>query len=208
MRAFLLAMLAAAGAAAQADPAARAPDAVPVAGVGDAPRRGTYVEASLGVFSAMGGTRAFSKGQPYLAMTVGRDLGQRASVFGTVALGAANASCYQLAPSGDSCLGADSFGMTFLELGAQYGFAVAPRTLLSVKVLGGLTDLSPGPMQRNGVVPDHVSGLHAGGGVALDYDTRLDHFGIGVDAIVRTTFTSDPLRLPSLAVMPRVRYVF
>ena len=186
----------------------RAPDSVTVAGVDDAPRRGTYVEAALGVFSAMGGSRSFSRGQPYLAMTVGRDLGQRASVFATLALGAANASCYQLAPSGDSCLGADSFGVTFVELGGQYGFAIAARTLLSVKVLGGVTDLSPGPVRRDGVVPDHVTGLHAGAGFALDYDTRLDHFGIGLDAIVRETFTRDPLRVPSLAVMPRIRYVF
>ena len=60
----------------------------------------------------------------------------------------------------------------------------------------------------HGVVPDHVPGLHAGGGLALDYDTRLDHFAVGIDAVFRETFARYSLRLPSLAVMPRVRYVF
>jgi len=117
-------------------------------------------------------------------------------------------SCYQLSPGGDSCLGADSFGATFLELGFAYGFGIAPRTTLSAKVLGGFTDLSPGPVQSHGAVPDHVPGVHAGAGVALDYSTRLDHFAVGIDAVFRETFARYSLRLPSLAVMPRVRYVF
>jgi len=208
MKALLAAMLIASAALAQTEPAARPRDSVVVSGVDDAPRRGTYVEASLGVFTAMGGSRPFSSGQPYLAMTVGRDLGDRASMFATLALGAARASCYQVSPSGDSCLGADSFGATFLELGVSYGLPIAPRTLLSLKLLGGFTDLSPGPVQRNGSVPDHVPGVHAGGGFALDYDTRLDHFALGLDAVVRQTFARDSLRIPSLAVMPRIRYVF
>jgi hypothetical protein len=207
MRAFPIAFLLSAAVVAQTQPAARPPDSVSVSGVDDSPRRGTYVEASLGVFTAMGGTRRFSSGQPYLAMTLGRDLGKRASAFASLGLGAASASCYQPSASGDSCLGADSFGATFLELGFSYGFPIATRTLLSVKLLGGFTDLSPGPVQRNGAVPDHVPGLHAGAGLALDYDTRLDHFAIGIDAVVRETFARS-VRIPSLAVMPRIRYVF
>jgi hypothetical protein len=194
-------------AAAVADPAARPPDSVPVAGVDDAPHRGTYVEAALGVFTAMGGSRRFSSGQPYLGMTLGRDLGARASVFASLGVGAASASCYQRGPGGD-CLGADSFGATFLELGVSYGMPLLPRTLFSVKLLGGYTDLSPGPVQSNGGVPDHLGGFHAGAGLSFDYDTRLDHFGIGLDAVFRETFAHADLQLPSLAVMPRIRYVF
>jgi hypothetical protein len=208
MRAFLLALLLGGAVRAQTDPAARPPDSVPVSGVDDAPRRGTWVEASLGVFTAMGGTRPFSSGQPYLAMTFGRDFGARASAFASLGLGAASASCYQLDARGQSCLGADSFGATFLELGISYGFPIAARTLLSLKLLGGFTDLSPGPVQSNGTVPDHVPGLHAGGGLAFDYDTQLDHFSVGIDAVVRETFARYSLKLPSLAVMPRIRYVF
>lgn len=201
----LAVLLAAAGA--PVDPAARPPDTVQVAGVDDAPRRGTYVEAALGVFTAMGGSRRFSSGQPYLGMTLGHDLGALASVFASLGVGAASASCYQQGPSGQ-CLGADSFGATFLELGVSYGIPLLPRTLLSVKLLGGYTDLSPGPVQGSGGgVPDHLGGFHAGAGLSFDYDTRLDHFALGLDAVFRETFARS-LNLPSLAVMPRIRYVF
>jgi hypothetical protein len=208
MRAFLSAFLATAAAAAQTDPAARPPDSLVVSGVDEAPRRGTYVEASLGVFTAMGGTRRFSSGQPYLGLTIGHDLGQRASLFASLGLGAASASCYQVSAGGDSCLGADSFGATFLEVGLSYGVPVAARTLVGLKLLGGFTDLSPGPVQRNGTVPDHMLGPHAGAGLSLDYDTQLDHFAVGLDALVRETFAGSSLKIPSLAVMPRIRYVF
>jgi len=208
MKTSILIVLLAAGAAAQPDPATRPPDTVVVAGVDDAPRRGTWVEAALGVFTAMGGTRTFSSGQPYLGMSLGHDLGARASIFASLGIGAASASCYQVSPGGGSCLGADSFGATFVELGFAWGFGIAPRTTLSAKVLGGVTDLSPGPVQSNGVVPDHILGPHAGAGLALDYDTRLDHFAVGIDAVFRETFAKYSLRLPSLAVMPRIRYVF
>jgi hypothetical protein len=208
MKVFSIALLLGTAASAQPDPGARPPDTVIVVGVDEAPRRGTYVEAALGVFTAMGGSRPFSSGEPYLAMTLGRDLGSRASVFVSLGVGSARASCYQLSPTGDSCLGADSFGATFLELGFSYGFNIAPRTTLAAKILGGLTDLSPGPVQSNGAVPDHVAGLHAGAGFSVDYDTRLDHFGIGIDAVLRETFARYGVRMPSLAVMPRIRYVF
>jgi hypothetical protein len=208
MKAFLIPLLLATAAPAQPDPGARPPDTVVVAGIEDAPRRGTYVEAALGVFTAMGGTRPFSSGEPFLAMTLGRDLGSHASVFVSLGLGATRASCYQPSPTKDSCLGADSFGATFLELGISYGFAIAARTTLGAKVLGGFTDLSPGPVQANGAVPDHVPGLHAGAGLFLDYDTRLDHFAVGIDTVMRETFARYGVRLPSLVLMPRIRYVF
>ncbi|HET9751878.1 MAG TPA: adventurous gliding motility protein CglE [Myxococcales bacterium] len=201
MTALFAALLAAS--AAQAAPASGAAGL----GVDEPPRRGTFVEASLGLFSALGGSAAFSAAQPYLGLTVGREVSPRAALFASLGIGAASASCYQLDPKG-GCLGADSFGATFLELGGAWGMSVAPRTLLSLKALGGFTDLSPGPVRKNGVVPDHVPGLHLGTGFALDYDTRLDHFAVGIDAVFRYTFTRDSLAVPTLAVMPRIRYVF
>jgi hypothetical protein len=177
-------------------------------GVDEPPRRGTFVEASLGVFSALGGSTAFSAAQPYLGLTLGRELSERVAVFASLGIGAASASCYQFDPQGSGCLGADSFAATFLELGASYGMSIAPRTLLSFKVLGGFTDLSPGPVRKNGAVPDHVPGLHLGTGFALDYDTHLDHFAVGLDGVFRYTVTRDSLAVPTLAVMPRIRYVF
>ena len=215
MRAFLLIILA--GAAVQA--------AVPANGIDEAPRRGTFVETSLGVFTAMGGSVALSNGQPYISMTFGRELGTAATVFASLAIGAASASCYQVqrTSTGESCLAADSFGATFVEVGASYGLPVALRALLSLKMVGGFTDLSPGPKQDSGTVPNHVPGFHMGAGIAFDYDTHLDHFAVGLDLLVRyslarysPTLTTNPptfgppqwFGLPSLAVMPRIRYIF
>src|SRR4051812_2006214 len=115
MRAFLALVLAASPAAPQSGTASRAPHSVGVGGVEDAPRRGPYLGAALGVCTAMGGSRPFSSGQPYLSMTLGRDLGESAAIFASLGLGAARASCYQPSPGGGSCLAADSFGATFLE---------------------------------------------------------------------------------------------
>jgi len=201
----LLALLLGA-AAAQPDPSGRPPDSVPVAGVTPSLHRGTWVQAALGVFTAMGGSRRFSSGQPYLGMTLGRDLGERASVFASLGVGAASAQCYQSDPAG-GCLGADSFGATFIDLGFSYGFPVLPRTLFSVGLLVGLTDLSPGPVLRGGSVPDHLRGFHGGAGVALEYRTRMENFALGLEAVFRETF-APAVNVPSLAVMPRIRYVF
>jgi hypothetical protein len=63
-------------------------------------------------------------------------------------------------------------------------------------------------VRREGAIPDHLGGFHAGAGLCFDYDTRLDHFTIGLDAVFRETFAKQDLKLPSLAVMPRIRYVF
>jgi hypothetical protein len=204
----LSALLLGAAAAAQPDPAARPPDSIPAAGVDGAPRRGTYVEAALGLFTAMGGSRAFSSAQPYLGMTLGRDLGERISLSGSLGVTAASASCYQPAPGGGDCLGADSFSAIFLEMGLSYGVPLWPRTRLSLQALGGYTLLSPAPIQRQGAVPDQLGAFHAGAGVSFDYYTHLDHFALGLDAVFRETFARPDLRIPSLAVMPRIRYVF
>ena len=61
-------------------------------------------------------------------------------------------------------------------------------------------------------VPDNLFGPHVGAGLALDYDTRLDHFAVGLDVLARYTIASGPdsrgLKIFSIAVMPRLRYVF
>ena len=197
-------LLVAASTAAQPDPAARPPDSVPVEGLESAPRRGTYVEAALGVFSVMGGSRAFSSAQPYLGLRVGRDLGERVSLFGSLGVTGASASCYERA-AGGGCLTPDSFSAVFLEAGFSYGVPLGARTLLSLALLGGYTFLTPSPVQ---VQADLVGLFHAGGGLSLDYYTHLDHYAVGLDALFRETFARSDLRIPSLAVMPRIRYVF
>ena len=190
--------------------------AVPANGVDEPPRRGTYAEMSLGVFTAMGGSAPLSNAQPYIGMTLGHEIGEQATVFASLGIGAASASCYDLQQPAGNCLAADSFGATFVEAGASYGVPAGLRTLLGLKIVAGFTDLSPGPVRSAKTVPDHLPGFHVGAGLALDYDTHLDHFAVGIDALFRYTiakYTSDSgagssLGLPSLAVMPRIRYVF
>jgi hypothetical protein len=190
--------------------------AAPANGVDEVPRRGTYTEMSLGVFTAMGGSKPFSNVQPYIGVTFGRQIGAQTAVFTSLGIGAASASCYDVDTNSGDCLAADSFGAFFVEGGASYGFPVASRSLLSLKILGGFTDLSPGPVRNGSSVPNHLPGFHLGGGAAFDYDTHLDHFAVGIDAIFRYTLakytpeggSAQTLGLPSLAVMPRIRYVF
>jgi len=183
-------------------------------GVEDKPRRGVFAEATLGIFTTLGGSRFASNGQPYLGLMVGTELGEAASIFAAVGIGASSASCFDLDSRGN-CRAADSFGATYLEAGASYGIQVAPRMLLSGLLVAGLTNLSPGPVLDNTTrnVPDNVFGPHVGLGLAFDYDTHLDHFAVGLDALVRYTFASRPdgsgsLGIASVAVMPRLRYVF
>ncbi len=200
---------------------ARAEPVAPATGLDEKPRRGTFVETTLGVFTAMGGSRPFSNAQPYLGIQAGNQVGNRGSFFIALGMGAISASCYQLSSNRVDCQAADSFGATFAEIGGAYGAAVTSRLLLSIKLVGGLTNLSPGPVRDGNNVPDNLFGFHLGGGGALDYDTHLDHFAVGLDALiryslVRTTVsggagqpsTTQTLGLPTLAVMPRIRYVF
>src|SRR6185369_15007674 len=137
---FLLAFLLAAGAAA-------APS-VPANGLDEPPHRGTYVETSLGIFTAFGGSVGASNAQPYIGMTFGHQLGAVATVFGSLGIGAASATCYQVDSKTGNCLAADSFGAFFVEAGASYGFPIALRTLLSLRMVGGFTDMSPGPVRN------------------------------------------------------------
>ena len=180
----------------------------PANGVDERPHRGTFVETSLGVFTAMGGSAGLSNAQAYLGLTIGHEIGEQAAFFASLGIGATSASCYLPGTNG-TCLAADSFAATFIEAGASYGMPIGLRALLSLKLLAGFTDLSPGPVQTpGGNVPDHVPGFHFGGGVSLDYDTHLEHFAVGIDALVRYTMARYSMTMPSLAVMPRIRYVF
>src|SRR5262249_45376703 len=104
------------------------------------PRRGVFAEATLGLFTTLGGSRSDSNGQPYLGMMVGTEIGSAASLFLALAIGASSASCFDLDSRGN-CRAADSFGATFIELGASYGVPVAPRFLLSAMLVGGVTNL-------------------------------------------------------------------
>jgi hypothetical protein len=186
--------------------------AFPSAGVDPAPRRGIFAETALGAFATLGGSRVVSTAQPYLSLTAGHNLGERNALFVSLGIGASGASCFDRGQTG--CAAADSFGMTFLEMGASAGTQVGPRTIVSAKVLGGVGIFSPGPFAHlDGSVPDRVVAPHLGMGVGIDYDTHLDHFSVGIDALGRYSVANKPdgqgrAAVASVAVMPRIRYVF
>jgi hypothetical protein len=208
-------LLAAAARAGEPEPGADRPGArpaVPSNGVDETPRRGTFAEASGGAFATLGGSRTLSNAQPYLGLTVGRDLGAASSLFASVGTGASSNSCFQPAAAG-SCAGSDSFGATFLEVGASTGTWLTRRLLLSGKLVGGMTLFSPGPFTQGAAVRDQAIAPHAGVGLGLEYKTRLDHFGVGLDGILRYSLSSRPDGggkggIASLALLPRIRYVF
>ena len=185
----------------------------PQTGVDPRPKRGVFAETTLGLFTSLGGSQPLSNGQPYLGMMVGRDIGDLASVFVSLGIGASSASCFDLTSAG-TCQAADSFGATYLELGASYGVELNNRLRLSGRVVVGVTQLAPGPVKDlvAKVVPDALYGPHGGVGLGLDYDTRLDHFAVGIDVIGRFTVASRPdsgsFNLFTLAFLPRIRYVF
>ena len=136
-----------------------------------------------------------------------------ASIFVSLGIGASSASCFDVTSRG-TCQAADSFGATYLELGASYGAELSNRLRLSGRVMLGVTQLAPGPVKDlvAKVVPDSLYGPHGGVGVGLDYDTRLDHFAVGFDVLGRYTIASRPdsgsFNLLTLAFLPRIRYVF
>jgi hypothetical protein len=215
MRAATFLLVAAAAAAARAaEPAPGAPgrEAVPAAGLEEAPRRGTFVETSLGAFTTLGGSRRFSVVQPYLGLTAGRHMGGASSLFVSLGVGASSDSCFQLAPAG--CAGSDSFGVTFLEAGGALGLLRSDRLAFALEGVAGGTLFSSSPFAyQDGRVADALFAPHAGGGLSLEYDTHLDHFAVGFDALMRFTFANRPdgsgrATIPSLALLPRVRYVF
>jgi hypothetical protein len=223
LRSLLVALLLAA-------PAVRAQSqsqVAPATALDEQPHRGTYVETSLGIFTAFGGSAGASNVQPFLSLSLGREIGESVTMFLSLGISGVSASCFASEVGVSQCPTApDSFGMTFIEVGASFGFSLAPRTLLSLKVVSGGTDISPGPLLNTTpsnpypgclsaaspcAAPDSLFGYHFGGGLSLDYDTRLPHFGIGVDLLVRYTvasYSSQTLGITSASLLPRIRYVF
>jgi len=189
---------------------------IPANGVDPAPRHGVYAEAGLGVFTTLGGSAGLSNGQPFLSMAIGGTLGDNATLFVALGIGAGSSNCYDESSAG-TCLAADSFEAAFLEAGASYGGHVASRLRLSGKLVAGVTQLAPSPVHDSTApvasdVPGNLFGPHVGLGITLDYDTHLDHFSVGLDLTGRYTIASRPdsgtFGLMSIAFMPRVRYVF
>lgn len=172
------------------------------------PRRGFFAESQVGMFTAFGGSRTASNAQLYTALSLGLELESvpGLTAFFSVAHGFNAASCRT--PSTDvrgpcyeqSGGQLENFSVVPLELGARYGYEFLPRLSVLGTVVGGYTLFTPSITDAGSPGSPHV-----GAGVGLEYGTRLHGLTVGAEALFRTAFT--PM-LPSLAVYPRVRYVF
>src|SRR5687767_138130 len=71
------------------------PQLEPSTGVAFQPRTGWFAETQIGIFTAMGGSKTFSNGQPFLGVSLGMDLPSmpELAVFATVGTGFNADSC-------------------------------------------------------------------------------------------------------------------
>lgn len=189
--------------------------AEPANGVPFQPRTGWYAETQLGVFTALGGYKTFSNGQPYLAVSLGVDLPvEDLSVFVSFAHGFNADSCRDVMDSsqgpvcatykledGSPSAAVENFSVIPLELGARYGLMeIVPRLKLTLAATVGYQLLTP---RITETAPG--GSPHAGLGVGVAYATRLPGLDVGAEVLGRLAFS--PM-LPSLSVYPRIRYVF
>lgn len=191
----------------------------PSTGVPYQPRQGWYTETQFGVFTAFGGYNAIgaskpaSNAQPFLALSVGRDLTEIAgglSAFLTVAHGYNAGACRQAdsrgcatykLEDGSPALAPENFSVLPIEIGARYRFGdFLPRLGAYATVVGGFTFLTPAVTEG---AP--IGSAHAGLGLGLEYNTRLPGLSIGAEVLGRFAFSPT---LPSLSAYPRVKYTF
>jgi len=177
--------------------------AVPAEGVQQRVRRGLFTETDIGAMMTFGGRDRYSNAQTYLQLGVGYDLGEHVELIAQFGLGTSAANCFATRDAG-RCALADSFTMGFANLTAAYLVRLAERLYLSPKVTAGYTSLDPAPVLSDGGRPIR-SAANIGGGVGIEYATRMDHFSIGADVVGRYILGTS---IASLAVFPRLKYTF
>jgi hypothetical protein len=210
-------LIAAALAASMAPAAARA--GAPAAGETQVLRSGFFADVNLGAFATAGGRDAagqstLSSPQAYLQLGLGYDLSRRFSVGASFGLGASAASCFAVVKGG-ACVfdgaraasadnaAADNFTVSLFTLQASYRLLFTERLSLQPRLHAGLAALDPAP-RRNSA--SGVSwGFAAGGGLGVEYATRLDHITLGADLSARWVTGAQIL---ALAVYPKVKYTF
>jgi len=124
----------------------------------------------------------------------------------SLGLGAASASCYQVSAGAIPAWGR-LLRATFLEIRDLVRDPRRGAHARRLKLLGGFTDLSPGPVQSNGAECPNPLLARMRRRLLADYDTQLDHFAVGLDALVRETFAGSSLKILRWRDA-RIRYVF
>jgi hypothetical protein len=166
-------------------------------------RRGLFTETDIGVFLTVGGDDRYSNPQTYLQLGVGYDAANNFELGAHFGLGASAANCFA-GRTGGSCPLADSFTVIFLNLSATYLVRVAERLYLTPKITGGYAALDPAPLYSStGRLVR--SGANLGAGIGIEYATRMDHFSIGADCLLRHILGAN---ISTLAFLPRLKYTF
>ncbi|HLT30430.1 MAG TPA: adventurous gliding motility protein CglE [Myxococcaceae bacterium] len=177
---------------------------VPAEGVPIQVRRGFFVETDVGLQFTVGGHNGVSNAQTFLQLGLGADLGRHLELGAHFGLGASADTCFAPVDPAGFCTASENFTLSFLGLSAAWRFELVPRLSLAPKLVAGWTLLDPAPKLDAQGEP-FTAGPHVGGGVGIEYATAMDHFSVGADVLVRYVIGPG---LPSVAVLPRVKYTF
>ena len=150
-------------------------------------QRGSYVATQLGMFATVTGTHRPSLPQPFLALSVGRDLGDTLSLQLTTSWGysvgnpaSANNDPTQL-PADLARQANVSYEM--LNAGVEIVAALRPTQRFAIEPKLGLGVTRLDPALRSASDRNVVLGVwqnHLLGGIELKYLTLLTHFSAGV----------------------------
>ena len=188
--------------------------ATPMQGVPTEIRRGFFTETDFGTFFTLGGAgKSPSDAQAYFHLGVGYDLYAEAdhlvAVSAGVGVGASAGSCfgdsYDSGAATPCTLAAggtlsNNWSATMVEASALYGYQIAPRLMLTGRVLGGMAFVEKTAFADNeGSVP--LLGLGIGG----EWATHFDHFSLGLDIAGRMFVGTEA---KGLSIAPRVKYTF
>lgn len=188
--------------------------ATPMQGVPTQIRRGFFTETDFGGFFTLGGEgKSPSDAQVYFHLGAGYDLYAKGnhifSLAAGVGMGTSAGSCFGAPGDGaQPCLNSvtgdplsNNWSATMLEASALYGYQVMPRLMLTGRVLGGMSWISPDNAFEDGenMIPT------VGAGIGAEWATAFDHFSLGLDLAGRMFVGTDAI---GLSVAPRVKYTF
>ena len=159
---------------------------------------GFYFEGRGGVFLTFGGSRGYSDGQPFFGFEFGYDINEELSIQ------LAYASGYQAAnPLKDPFDHPEyhyDFGMTFINLSADYDLYGAERWAIEARLGGGVVIINPEADPDQGVVDGDVFG-----GFRFEYYTLLRHFTVAIET---NFYYVIPSMIPALSASGSIIYNF
>lgn len=159
---------------------------------------GFYFEGRGGVFLTFGGSRGYSDGQPFFGFEFGYDINESLSLQLSYAAG------YQAAnPLKDPYDNPEyhyDFGLTFINVSADYDLYAAERWAIEARLGGGIVIINPDAEPDPSPVDGDVFA-----GFRFEYYTLLRHFTVGAEV---NFYYVVPTMIPALSVSGSVIYTF